>query len=122
MEALCLTLDPGGSAAWQTTLEELNAGLQEAGADPKLSECARKDWERARLGTLSERFFNPSRNGRLPRWSYTHDVHQCLEATKGVRSASLLCTAHGLVATEEWPCMCQLHRMWEMWSLESAGS
>ena len=54
-------------------------------ADPKLIECAHKDWERARLLTLTERFFNPSRNAHLPRWAYTNDVHRCLDGTKTVR-------------------------------------
>ncbi|KAK9850963.1 hypothetical protein WJX84_007217, partial [Apatococcus fuscideae] len=62
--------------------KELDAGLQAMGADPKLSECARKDWERSRLATLAERFFNPAKNAGLPRWAYTSDVHRCLEAAQ----------------------------------------
>ncbi|KAK9819544.1 hypothetical protein WJX74_008753 [Apatococcus lobatus] len=84
-DSLCLSLDPGGSAAWAEARKELDDGLRAMGADAKLADCARKDWERSRLATLSERFFNPSRNAGLPRWAYTSDVNRCLEATKTAR-------------------------------------
>lgn len=43
-DSLCPSLDPGGSTAWAEARKELDDGLRAMGADPKLADCARKDW------------------------------------------------------------------------------